>query len=176
GELSTFAAAEAAGLIHPRRPVLGTGSANQARRRAWAIHKATRQTDPLPPKPDELEVSPAPAQPIFSQQTRDVIARLVELGRADLVIAIAERRISPFQAARIADRGGRTKYPKTAFESKGSFRDPAEGISESDKGANCDTRSTEKIASRKGGDFQKAKEAEPEAKKPPALDVRALIA
>jgi len=33
----------------------------------------------------------------------------VDLGRADLVIAVTERRISPFQAARIAERGGQRR-------------------------------------------------------------------
>src|SRR5262249_43126706 len=60
------------------------------------------------PKP-EPEFSPQPAQPMFSQETRDVIARLVAAGRVDLVIAVTERRISPFQAARIADRGERRR-------------------------------------------------------------------
>jgi hypothetical protein len=39
GEISTYAAAEAAGLIR-RKPVLGTGSDNESKRRAWAIRQA----------------------------------------------------------------------------------------------------------------------------------------
>ena len=106
GLISTFAAAEEAGLV-TRREVQGNGSPNQAKKRAWTLARITRQAPPLPPKPEPQAVLPVsiPAQPKFSQETRDVIAKLVAAGRADLVIAVIERRISPFQAARIADRG-----------------------------------------------------------------------
>ena len=105
GLVSYFAAAEEAGLVR-RKEVLGTGSPNQAKKRLWALSKITRGARPLPKlEPDEPAISPMPAQPMFSQATRDVIARLVEAGRVDLVIAVTERRISPFQAARIAERG-----------------------------------------------------------------------
>jgi hypothetical protein len=110
GLISTFAAAEACGLV-TRREILGNGSENQAKKRAWAIGRITRQAPPLPPRPEpkpEPEFSPRQAHPKFSQETRDTIERLVDLGRADLVIAIVERRLSPFAAARIA-RGGRRR-------------------------------------------------------------------
>jgi hypothetical protein len=42
---------------------------------------------------------------MFSQETRTIIERLVSLGRADLVVLVAERRISPEAAGRIAERG-----------------------------------------------------------------------
>ena len=106
GEVSTFACAEEAGLV-TRRPVEGNGSPNQAKKRAWTLARITRQS-PLTQKP-EPEFSPRPAPPKFSQASRDIIARLVEAGRADLVIAVSERRISPFQAARIADRSEHRK-------------------------------------------------------------------
>jgi hypothetical protein len=109
GEVSFFAASEAAGLIR-RKEVLGTGSGNQARRRMWALARATGQAPRLPPEP-KPEIGSTPAPPRFSQETRDIIARLVEFGRADLVVLVAERRISPFQAARIADRGGGRRRP-----------------------------------------------------------------
>jgi hypothetical protein len=67
GEISTFAAAEEAGLVR-RQAVLGTGSENAAKRRAWAIMKATRQTPPLAPKPGPTPAS-TPAHSKFSQET-----------------------------------------------------------------------------------------------------------
>jgi hypothetical protein len=122
GQISTLCAAEEAGLVRTARSrVTGNGSENQAKRRAWAIARITRQAAPLGPKPDPQpapEIGPEPARPKLSQETRDIIARLVEAGRADLVIAVAERRISPFQAARIADRGGhRRTVPEEKAES-----------------------------------------------------------
>src|SRR5262249_55844682 len=77
GELSTYAAAEAAGLI--KRPaVSGRGSQNQQKTRYWAVLRATGEAPPLPPKSKrEPAMLPAPAQK-FSQETRDIIARLVE--------------------------------------------------------------------------------------------------
>jgi hypothetical protein len=50
GAISTFAAAEEAGLV-TRQPILGTGSPNAAKKRVWAISKITRQTPPLGPTP-----------------------------------------------------------------------------------------------------------------------------
>ena len=148
GHISTFAAAEEAGLIK-RPPVGGNGSENQAKKRAWAIMKATGRGPTLAPKPGPTPPKPGPeiraAQPKFSQETRDTIARLVEAGRADLLIAVTERRISPFQAARIADRGAHRIV-----------------VSESNQKA----RQAEPEA-------PKVRQAEPEAKK---IDVRALIA
>jgi hypothetical protein len=104
GELSTFAAAEAAGLIHQRTRVLGTGSGNQARRRHWVVLRATGQAPPLAPKP-EPQPEIGPVSPL-SQEIRDIVTKLVAADRADLIIAVAERRLTPFQAAQIADRDG----------------------------------------------------------------------
>jgi hypothetical protein len=109
GLVSTYAAAEEAGLVKRAEPV-GTGSENAAKRRYWALAKITRGASPLAPKPEPQpapEIRPTPSAPKFSQGTRDIIERLVAAGRADLVIAVTERRISPFQAARIAERSAR---------------------------------------------------------------------
>jgi hypothetical protein len=95
-ELSTYAAAEAAGIVK-RRPVTGGGSENQARRRNWAVLRATGKAPALEPRPE-----PKPTPPKFSPATRDVIAKLVEDGRTDLVLAVMERRISPSAASRLA--------------------------------------------------------------------------
>src|SRR5262245_32920843 len=66
GELSTFAAAEAAGFVTRRlRP--GTGSQNQARRRAWATLRALAEIPPLPPRPEARQPDPKPAAPKFSK-------------------------------------------------------------------------------------------------------------
>jgi len=116
GEISTYAAAEEAGLVR-RREVLGTGSPNATKKRLWALSRITRGAPPLPPKPEpepKPAISPTPPRPMFSQATRDVIARLVEAGRVDLVIAVTERRISPFQAVRIAERGGGRRHTVSA--------------------------------------------------------------
>ena len=116
GLVSTFACAEEAGLIK-RRAVTGNGSENQAKKRAWALARITRGTRPLPPKPEPQAIAPKPepqttppptridAQPMFSQESRDILARLVQLNRADLVVLVAERKISPAAAGRIAERG-----------------------------------------------------------------------
>jgi hypothetical protein len=156
GEISTFAAAEEAGLINHRRPVLGTGSPNAAKRRAYALMRITGKSPlrPLDPEPrPEPEFSPKPAQPMFSQETRTIIERLVDLGRADLVIAVTERRISPFQAARIADRGGR-RHMVSADRTVSAHVDKVEAVEKIDK-------------------VEQVEEA-PKPKKP-ALDVKALI-
>ena len=153
GEVTLHSAALWAGLITQQRVPEGNGSQNVSKRKAWALMRAERQGSLLGPKPEPQlapENRPAPSAPKFSQETRDTIARLVDLGRADLVIAVTERRISPFQAARIADRGERTesqKQPSNRSLKRGT-------ISEGE---------------------QKARQAELEAKKPPRPDVRALI-
>lgn len=67
--------------------------------------RATGKAPPLAPPPNPEP----PAQVKFSQSTRAIIAQLVEAGRADLVIAIVERRISPAVAARIAERSDRRR-------------------------------------------------------------------
>jgi hypothetical protein len=111
GLVSTYACAEEAGLVKRPEP-LGTGSPNAAKKRAWALMRITGKSPLRPLKPEprpEPEISPKPAPPKFSQETRDIIERLVAAGRADLVLAVVERRISPFQAARIADRGERRR-------------------------------------------------------------------
>jgi hypothetical protein len=129
-ELSTYAAAEAAGIVK-RRPVTGNGSENQSKTRAWAVARATGKVPPLPPRPEK----PAPpTQPKFSQETRAVIARLVEAGRTDLVLAVAERRISPVAASRLLDgrrrrKGRPQKLPRISeaiSETKQEPKKPAE--------------------------------------------------
>jgi hypothetical protein len=56
GEVSTYAAAEDAGLV-TRRPIEGNGSPNQAKKRAWDLARITRQTKfSPPPKRDVLDV------------------------------------------------------------------------------------------------------------------------
>src|SRR5262245_44536455 len=59
-ELSTFAAAEAAGIVR-RRAVLGTGSPNASNRRNWAVLRATGKVPALEPREPE-----PPAQAKFS--------------------------------------------------------------------------------------------------------------
>ena len=66
GLVSFFAAAEEAGLIR-RKEVQGNGSPNQAKKRAWALHKISKQTA----TPPEAEFSHQPVQPKFSQGTRN---------------------------------------------------------------------------------------------------------
>jgi hypothetical protein len=68
GAISTFAAAEEAGLIR-RQEVLGTGSPNQAKKRAWTLARITRQAPPL--ATTRLEPEFSPARPKFSQGTRN---------------------------------------------------------------------------------------------------------
>jgi hypothetical protein len=106
GEVTLHSAALWAGLITQQRVPEGNGSQNVSKRAAWALMKAERGTSPSAPRPESApESAPAPVQPKFSQDTRDIIERLVAAGRSDLVLAIVERRISPFQAGRIAERG-----------------------------------------------------------------------
>jgi len=164
GLVSHFAAAEEAGLI-TRREVLGTGSANQARKRAYALMRITGKSPlrPLKPEPKpESEISPAPAHPKFSQ-TRDIIARLVDLGRADLVVAIVERRLSPFAAARIA-RGRR----RAVSDHDRPNETPNEISNETSPGSGEIPMPVDRI------DKVEKVEQAPKPKKP-ALDVRALI-
>ena len=166
GEISTYCAAEAAGLI-TRKAVTGNGSPNQAKKRAWAVMKVEERAAPLAPKPEPQPVAPAPAQPKFSQETRDTIARLVELGRADLVLAVTERRISPFQAARIADRGtsvsGKGSSSSRSHSTKAERRDVSQNVTQ------ADTKRVTKAERRAD------REQEPAKIKPARLDVRALI-
>jgi hypothetical protein len=131
GLISTFAAACEAGIC--KRPeALGTGSPNKSKRIAFALSKITREA-PRPalgskpePKSSKLEVSKSArladlAEPPLREPTRDIIARLVAEGRTDLLLAVTERRISPFQAARIADSGRRQREAKRAAEQRPIF-------------------------------------------------------
>ena len=111
GDLSTHAAAEAAGLITTARSrVTGNGSQNQARRRHWAVLRATGQAPPLPPKPEVFDISNTRPQPEtgpvspLPAEIRAIVEKLVSLGRADLIISVAEFRLTPHQAEAIADR------------------------------------------------------------------------
>jgi len=84
-----------------RRQELGTGSGNQARKRAVAVARATGRAPPLPPKP---EPQPQPESGPLPPEICDIVRKLVAADRADLIIAVAEARMTPFQAAAIADR------------------------------------------------------------------------
>jgi hypothetical protein len=125
----------------------------------------------LAPKPaprPEPEISPKPASPKFSQDSRDIIARLVEAGRTDLVIAVTERRISPFQAARIADRGrGRRLGVPIDAEHPQAPPSAPEPPPASAPAAKSDEPAT--------GTTQKQEGRRSTAPKTPVLDVRALI-
>jgi hypothetical protein len=105
GEVTLHSAALWCGLISQQHVPQGNGSQNASKRAAWALMRAERRGSLPEPKPEPApEKRPAPLAPKFSQDSRAIIERLVSLGRADLVIAITERRISPFAAARIAAR------------------------------------------------------------------------
>jgi hypothetical protein len=151
GEVTLHSAALWAGLITQQRVPEGNGSPNVSKRKAWALLRAERRGASLAPKPDpQPENSPEPAQPKFSQ-TRTIVERLVAADRADLIVALVERRIGPFQAARIADRGMPPR--RTAPEKKTEPEPPGE---------------PEVMKKRLAG--------EPEVvNKPPRIDVRALI-
>jgi len=151
GEVTLHSAALWAGLITQQRVPEGNGSQNVSKRKAWALFRAERQG--LGPKLEprlEPEISPKPASPKFSQDSRDIIARLVEAGRTDLVIAVSERRISPFAAARIAERSAHrrvTPPPSTSPQ--------------------VETKKSEPV---------KTEKPEPKPRPPSSLDPRALIA
>jgi hypothetical protein len=102
GEVSLHAAALWAGLITQQYVSEGNGSQNASKRAAWALLRAERATVPKPQPVPEIRSPPTP--PKFSQDTRDIIERLVSLGRADLITLVVERRISPEAAGRIARR------------------------------------------------------------------------
>ena len=142
---------------------MGTGSENQAKKRAWAIIKETRG-QPLVPKP-----KPEPAPPKFSQETRDIIARLVSLGRADLICAVLERKISPSAAARIAAARGERRAAK------------ALGVSHQTVGRDLvhdGPESGPKRATKAERGAEREREPEAEKKPAPTIDeiVRAMIA
>jgi hypothetical protein len=77
GLVSVYACAEEAGLVR-RREVLGNGSPNQAKRRAWELHKISKQTA----TPSEANFSQQPAPPKFSQGTRNGRPAMPDLGAA----------------------------------------------------------------------------------------------
>jgi hypothetical protein len=156
GEVSLHAAAVWAGLISQQYVSEGNGSQNGSKRAAWALMRAERRGLPGPKPEPQLapENRPAPLAPKFSQDTRDIIKRLVDIGRADLVIAITERRISPFAAARIAERA--------------PARETRPGVTE-----NATENATENVSSTvKPEPAQKPAKAKPAAARP---DPRALI-
>jgi hypothetical protein len=170
GEVTLHSAALWAGLITQQRVPEGNGSQNVSKRKAWALLRAERQGSLLGPKPEpklEPEIRPAPSAK-FSQQSRDIIERLVAAGRSDLVIAVTEQRISPFAAARIADRSASQRQAAKALGVDESTvradlrKDPAESAGKS--------RATK--AERTPEIDQKPEEAKPTAPRP---DVRALI-
>ena len=178
GLVSTYACAEEAGLVK-RREVLGTGSPNATKKRLWALSRITRGARPLPkPEPKlEPEVSPKPTQPMFSQATRDVIARLVEAGRADLVIAVTERRLSPFQAARIAERGGGRRRTLPDHPERSTSPLPApESPSANAESPKSDEPAPEKLPGKIRQISKLDTAPKPKKTAPPRIDVRALIA
>jgi hypothetical protein len=101
GDLSVHGAAAAAGFVR-QRPTLG-GTSNQARRRHWATMRATGQAPPL----EEPKSEPTPTAPTFTRATRKAVEQLIAAGRGDLAMNVLERKISPWQAQRIADRSMR---------------------------------------------------------------------
>jgi hypothetical protein len=128
GEVTLHACALWAGLISQQHVPQGNGSPNVSKRAAWALLRAERQGSPLAPKPEPQAIPPPHAlprsQPKFSQgqDSRAIIERLVNLGRADLIALVVERKLSPFQAERIAnrsapDRDARLGTTKTVTES-----------------------------------------------------------
>jgi hypothetical protein len=161
GEVSTFACAEEAGLIK-RREVTGRGSENQAKKRDWALMRITRRTSPPTPKPEQ-QTTPPPARidahPMFSQETRTIIKRLVSLDRADLVILIIERKISPEAAGRIAERGAPARETR-----RGTTKTVTENV-------------TKTVTETSPGTVEPETARKPEKTKPAAVrpDVRALI-
>ena len=103
GQISFFAAGEAAGIVKRSR-VTGNGSQNMARKRAWAVARATGQAPPLPPKPEpQPEPQLRPVSPL-PPEIRAIVEKLVSLGRSDLIISVAEFRLTPHEAEAIADR------------------------------------------------------------------------
>jgi hypothetical protein len=93
-------------------------------------------------------VSPLP------KEVADIVRKLVAADRADLIISVAERRLTPFEAAEIVDRGS---SPKTV-----------EPFGSTDSG--CSNEKPQKRRPPKRGGKRKAAPVEP-----PKLDVRALI-
>jgi hypothetical protein len=73
GEISTYAAAEEAGLVR-RREVQGNGSPNQAKARAWALMRITRQSASLAPQP---EPAPPAEKVVKAKPKRRASAKLV---------------------------------------------------------------------------------------------------
>jgi len=101
GELSTYAAAEAAGIVK-RRPVTGGGSENQARRRRWAVHLATGRS--------ALEPLPSPGEPDFRRagEAQSVPASVPTM--PDLAAAIREWEEAQRQAAKGTRQKGRFSH------------------------------------------------------------------
>jgi hypothetical protein len=91
GELSTYGAAEAAGIVR-RRPVVGGGSENQARRRAWAVLRATGKAPALEPR-DSSQQQFSPAMPSNGRTTP-------RPSMPNLAAAIAEWEEAQRQAAK----------------------------------------------------------------------------
>jgi hypothetical protein len=171
GEVSLHAAAVWAGLISQQYVSEGAGSENASKRAAWALLRAERRGLPGPnPKPQPApENRPAPSAPKFSQDTRDIIKRLVDAGRADLVIAITERRISPFAAARIADRG---MSQREAAKALGVSRETVRRDVSQDVPQGDTKRVTKAERREQPAPAQKPEKAKPAVARP---DVRALI-
>jgi hypothetical protein len=103
GEISHFAAATEAGIAK-RYGLIGNGSENQAKKRDWALAKIER----------EAKRAPEPAHPVtpLVPEIADIIRKLVAANRADLIIQVAEYRLTPFEAEAVVDQLRPTPTPK----------------------------------------------------------------
>jgi hypothetical protein len=127
GLISFYAAAEEANLI-TRAPTLGTGSMNVTRTRMWAMAKVTGQNPLLASgAKDQPEPQPKP-QPLLPE-IRAILDKLVSRGRSDLIAAVAEQRMDPYQAEAVADQDERRralpeKKPKPVKKSEPKKPEP----------------------------------------------------
>jgi hypothetical protein len=86
GEVSFYACAEEAGLVR-RREVQGNGSTNQAKTRAWALHRITRQAASLAPQPQPetcAEVKPAPAEKVVKAKPKKRVSAKLDPKKLDV--------------------------------------------------------------------------------------------
>jgi hypothetical protein len=159
GEISHFAAAEAAGIAK-RYGLNGNGSENRAKKRDWALAKIEREAK-REPQPAKREPELAhPVTPLVPE-IADIIRRLVAAGRADLIIAVAEWRYTPDEAAAIVDQGEPPRTPKAAEIADAE-------IAERTQRTRPRPAPVEKVNPIKP-------EPEPKKEEPPRYDVRCLI-
>jgi len=167
GDISTHAAAEAAGLIRTARSrVTGNGSQNQARRRHWAVARATGQAPPLPHTESQPDSQPGRLVSPLPREVADIVRKLVKLDRADLIIAVAEFRLTPHEAAEIVDRG---TSPKTGERN----RSPDEPNGSTDSG--CSNEKPQRGGKATDSNESVARNQATEKRDGPTWDVNALI-